>query len=120
MWRLAVLFPNWEHVTEAGMRVIARSTIVKFCHQLPKGHQAAATSAMADWYATVSNATWSNFAELRTTFNSADYVSNGKVIFDIGGNKYRIVALIGFRTQRVFILFVGTHAEYDRIDVSKL
>lgn len=75
---------------------------------------------MADWYATVSNAAWSNFADVRATFNSADYVSGGKIVFDVGGNKYRVVALIGFRTQRVFILFVGTHAEYDRIDVVEL
>jgi mRNA interferase HigB len=102
------------------MRVIARSTLVKFCRQLPKGHRAAAEAAMADWYAAISNAAWSNFADVKATFNSADYVSNGKIIFDIGGNKYRIVALIGFRNQRVFILFVGTHADYDRIDVATL
>ena len=55
-----------------------------------------------------------------TAFNTAEYVSGGKIVFDVGGNKYRIVALIGFRTQRIFILFVGTHANYDRIDVAKL
>ncbi len=75
---------------------------------------------MAEWYATVSNAAWANFADVKATFNSADYVSGGKIVFDVGGNKYRVVALIGFRTQRVFILFVGTHAEYDRIDVVEL
>lgn len=75
---------------------------------------------MVDWYTTTSAAAWSNFADVRKTFNAADYVADGKVVFDVGGNKYRIVALIGFRTGRVFILFVGTHAEYDAIDVRKL
>ena len=69
---------------------------------------------------TTSNAAWNNFAEVTASFNSADYVANGKVVFDVGGNKYRIVALIGFRTRRVFILFVGTHAEYNDLDVAKL
>ena len=61
-----------------------------------------------------------HFAELKATFNSADYVGNGKVVFDVGGNKYRIVGLVGFKTGRIFILFVGTHAEYDAVDVEAL
>ena len=75
---------------------------------------------MADWYTTTSDAEWNNFSELKATFNSADYVTNGKIVFDVGDNKYRIVGFIGFRTKRVFILIVGTHAEYDAIDVAKL
>lgn len=73
---------------------------------------------MTEWYTTASDAQWKDFAELKKTFNSADYVANGKVVFDIGGNKYRLVGLIGYRTQRIFVLFVGTYAEYDRIDVA--
>ena len=75
---------------------------------------------MIEWFTTVSDADWSSFADVRATFNSADYVRDGKVVFDVGGNKFRIVALIGFRTKRLFILFVGTHAQYDRIKVSEL
>ncbi|AVA20203.1 toxin-antitoxin system toxin HigB-like protein [Rhizobium sp. NXC24] len=102
------------------MRVIAKSALIKFCARLPKGQQATAEAAMADWHTTTSDADWNNFSELKATFNSADYVTNGKIVFDVGGNKYRIVGLVGFRTKRVFILFVGTHAEYDAIDVAKL
>jgi mRNA interferase HigB len=102
------------------MRVIARSTLVKFCDALPKSRQAPARAAMADWYTTVSDADWTRFSDVKATFNSADYIADGKIVFDVGGNKYRIVALIGFRTRRVFILFVGSHAEYDAIDVAKL
>ena len=75
---------------------------------------------MNAWYATTSDALWSNYADLKATFNSADYVKDGKIVFDVGGNKYRIVALVGFRTKRVFVLFVGTHAEYDAIDVETI
>jgi mRNA interferase HigB len=102
------------------MRVVAKSTLVKFCRGLPMAQRDVAEAAMAEWYATISNASWRTFADVRATFNSADYVSGSKIVFDVGGNKYRIVALIGFRTQRVFVLFVGTHADYDRIDVAKL
>lgn len=73
-----------------------------------------------EWYTTASDASWNDFADLKRTFNSSDYVANGKVVFDIGGNKYRLVGLVGFRTKRIFVLFVGTHAEYDRVNVADL
>lgn len=75
---------------------------------------------MVEWHTTVSDADWSSFAEVRATFNTADYVKDGKVVFDVGGDKYRIVGLIGFKSKRVFILFVGTHADNDKIDVGRL
>ncbi|WP_234893802.1 type II toxin-antitoxin system HigB family toxin [Sinorhizobium meliloti] len=73
-----------------------------------------------EWYTTASKASWSNFCELKKTFNSADIVAGNKVIFDVGGNKYRIVGLVAFRSKRIFVLFVGTHAQYDVIDVKDL
>lgn len=103
------------------MNVIAKSALVNFWNGMPKGApRDAAEAAMMEWYATASKASWSNFGELKKTFNSADFVVGDKVIFDVGGNKYRIVGLVAFRTKRIFVLFVGTHAEYDAIDVTKL
>lgn len=102
------------------MHVIAKSTLVKFWEGLPKGKAVAARTALIEWHTVAADADWSNFSELKATFNSADYVRDGKVVFDVGGNKYRIVGLVGFKSKRIFILFVGTHAEYDRLDVAKL
>lgn len=102
------------------MRVIARSAWIEFCKGLPKGSRAAAHSALQEWHTAVEAARWDNFADVKATFNSADYVTGGKIVFDVGGNKFRVVALVGFRTKRVFILFVGTHKDYDKIDVAKL
>lgn len=62
---------------------------------------------------------WTSFADLRATFNSADQVG-GKVVFNIGGNNYRLVGLVAYRTQRAFVIWIGTHAEYDRINVANL
>lgn len=65
------------------------------------------------WYKFVTKSDFANFASLRKTFNSVDAV--GKYfVFDIGGNKYRIVAAIHFNTQKLFIRHVFTHAEYDK------
>ncbi|KQW31359.1 hypothetical protein ASE36_03630 [Rhizobium sp. Root274] len=102
------------------MRVIARSALLEFCERLPTGVRVSARAAMLEWHTRVEAARWHTFADVRATFNSADYVTDGKIVFDVGGNKFRIVALVGFRTGRVFILFVGTHKEYDGIDVAKL
>lgn len=102
------------------MHVIAKSTLLRFCRSLPAKERASAKTAMMAWHTATERASWANFADVKLTFNTADWAGNGKVIFDVGGNKYRIVCLIGFRSQTVFVLFVGTHKQYDAIDVTKL
>ncbi len=103
------------------MNVIAKSALVEFWSRQPSGlPQKMARAAMMEWYTTASDARWDHFDDLKRTFNSADYVADGKVVFDVGGNKYRIVGLVAYRTKRIFVLFVGTHGEYDRIDVRAL
>lgn len=76
-----------------------------------------AKAPMIAWYKEVSSARWSNLHELKSQFASADYVGDDRVVFDIGGNKYRIVARVAYAPwYRVMIKFVGSHAEYNRID----
>lgn len=65
------------------------------------------------WYKTMAKGEWNTFVELRETFPSADLVGTCTV-FNVGGNKYRVVAFINYRTQRCFILHVLTHTEYDK------
>lgn len=103
------------------MHIIAKSALVKFWEAQPQGKpQISAKAAMVEWHTTATDAQWNNFADVKATFNTADYVGDGKIVFDVGGNKYRIVGLVGFRTKRIFVLFVGTHAEYDKVDVATL
>ncbi|WP_337187024.1 type II toxin-antitoxin system HigB family toxin [Phenylobacterium sp.] len=102
------------------MRIIARRTLIEFCNSRPAQERASALVAMAAWHAAIESAEWASFADVKKTFNTADWVGNAKVVFDVGGNKYRIVGLIGFRSGRLWVLFVGTHAQYDAIDVTKL
>ena len=71
---------------------------------------------MADWYTTVSDAEWGRFSDVKATFNSADYIADGKIVFDVGGNKYRVIMAIDYQRQLGFIRFVGTHAQYDQIN----
>jgi mRNA interferase HigB len=99
----------------ATVNVIARRTLVAFWTR-----RSEAKSAVSSWYAVVRKASWGSFADVKATFNSADAVGGGKVVFDIGGYNYRLVGLVGYRSKRVYILWVGTHAEYDKIDVAEL
>lgn len=70
------------------------------------------------WYHAVSKATWSGPADVKADFGAnVDFVADNRIVFDIAGNKYRLVAHVSYTFKRVLIKFVGTHAEYDKINV---
>ncbi len=92
------------------MRVISFAAIRDFI-----AVHADAEQPLKDWYKAVSKAYWRNFADIKQTFNTVDYVGNDRYVFDIKGNNYRIVAIVLFINQKVYIRFVGTHEEYERI-----
>lgn len=75
-----------------------------------------AKTAIQEWVDIVKRSEWTCFADVRRTFNSADAVGNQRYVFNIKGNCYRIVAVIKFTIKFVYIRFIGTHSEYDRID----
>ena len=92
------------------MHVITRSRLVEFWDK----HSTAKNSLLL-WYNLTVGANWQNFVELRELFPSADLVGNFTV-FNIGGNKYRLIVFIDYTYQKVFIRHVLTHAEYDKDD----
>ncbi|WP_018629564.1 type II toxin-antitoxin system HigB family toxin [Niabella aurantiaca] len=77
-------------------------------------------NAIEKWYSDTKAADWKNFSEVKTTFNTADSVGNDRYVFDIKGNQYRLVALIIFKVRTVFILFIGTHKQYDKIKANEI
>lgn len=72
--------------------------------------------ALMDWYEKVLKATWNNLSDIKKDFNSVDYVGNNRYVFNIKGNNYRLVVIIIFKSNKVYIRFIGTHKEYDKID----
>ncbi len=76
--------------------------------------------ALNNWYRISQKADWSHFHELKDFFNSVDAIGNDLYVINIRGNKYRLIVRIIFRVRTIFIKFVGSHAEYDRIDISTL
>lgn len=98
------------------MRIISRSTLVEYYTRNPQ-----AKSALDEWYQKTARAEWHNFADIRNTFATVSQVGKQHYVFNIKGNDYRLVVVIQFTPQAVYIRFVGTHAEYDKInDIEKL
>ena len=79
-----------------------------------------AEKSLFSWFETASAADWSNFHDIKKTFNSVDAVGNDRYVFNVKGNKYRLVTLITFPTRTMYVLFLGTHNAYDKIDASKI
>ena len=97
------------------MVILSKSILKQFSEKRPE-----AETALSKWYDDTKAADWKNFPEVKKTFNTVDAVGNDRYVFDIKGNHYRLVALIIFKVRTVFILFVGTHKEYDRVKPAEL
>lgn len=97
------------------MRIIAKRSLVEFYQK----HTDAKT-ALEEWHKKTKNAKWTCFAEVKKTFRSADSEGNNRYVFNIKGNSFRLVVLILFSTGMVYIRFVGTHSENDRIKDIKI
>lgn len=94
------------------MQVIARRTLRRFWQRHPQ-----AEGPIRAWFTVVNKARWSGPSEIKRAFGTTvDFVGDNRVIFDLGGNKYRLVVHVSYMFGRVLGKFVGTHAEYDRIN----
>jgi mRNA interferase HigB len=92
------------------MHVIAKPALINFWTKHPD-----AQSSLQTWFRTMEKEVFTDFASLRVIFASADYV-DGLTVFNIGGNKYRLIVDIRYDRRKVYILHVLTHAEYNRND----
>jgi mRNA interferase HigB len=93
------------------MRVIARTTLVRFWRDHPE-----VRVPLERWYTIVSAAKWRSLDEVQKAVPKAKVLNSERVRFSIAGGDYRLVAAFDFRRQTVFVKFLGTHAEHDRID----
>ena len=93
------------------MRVIAWSTLVAFQKAHPE-----TKASLTRWYALTKAANWSSMDELKAAFSSAVILNAERARFEVAGGNYRLIAAYDFRRKIAFVKFIGTHAEYDRID----
>lgn len=92
------------------MRIIAKGTLREFWEQ-----NSDAETGLRFWYAKISKNDWNNPNEVITGFNGADTVGNGRIVFNICKNKYRLIVFFRYDIQIAYIRFIGTHKEYDAI-----
>ena len=97
------------------MRVIAKSSLIRFWDRYP-----AARLPLQTWHGDAVRALWKSPQDIRLRYASASFVGNNRVVFNIKGNNYRLIVKIHYNTGRLFIRFVGTHAEYNKIDAETI
>lgn len=96
------------------MRIIAKSTIKKFWEN-PAYRDSQAP--LESWYEEVSEANWSAPQEIKDQYRNASICGNNRVVFNIGGNKYRLVVEVQYQAEIAWVKFIGTHVQYDQINV---
>ena len=97
------------------MVIIAKSALIKFADKHPS-----TIVPLMEWNDIVTEADWANVNDVKNTFNSADYVGNERFVFNIKGNHYRLIVKISYDYQMIWIRFIGTHAEYDKINAKTI
>ena len=97
------------------MRVIAKKILREFWEKHNDSEQQLKT-----WYKEASKADWTSPSQIKAEYSKASILKNGRVIFNICGNKYRLVVDINYERKWVFIRFIGTHPDYDKIDANKI
>jgi mRNA interferase HigB len=95
------------------MHVISRKKLIDFYSQ-PERQDA--KGQLEAWYYEAKHAQWSSPADVKAQYRSASIIGNNRVIFNIAGNKYRLIVRINYDSKTVFVRFIGTHREYDKID----
>ena len=95
------------------MRVVKRSSLVQYgdSHADTKGHLLA-------WFDTVNRAQWDTPQDIKVEFATASFLEDNRVCFNIKGNDYRLIVQVQYQAKIVWIKFIGTHAEYDKIDAN--
>lgn len=95
------------------MRIISRKTLKEFWERHPDAEQ-----PLQAWYADLKASRWESPSDIKRVYRNASFLGNNRVVFNIKGNTYRVVVAIQYQFGIVYIRFVGTHEEYDRIDAA--
>ncbi len=97
------------------MRILAAKTLKDYYKKFPDAKQ-----QLLSWYEEVGATTWNSPNELKAQFANASIINTKRVVFNIHGNKYRLIVDVEFRLKIVFVVWFGTHSQYDKIDVKKV
>ena len=99
----------------SSMRILSRSTLRDFWES-----HANAEGALKTWYYEASHANWQSPVDVKSAYSNASIIANNRVVFNIKGNAYRLIVAIRYDIGIIFIRFIGTHAEYDKVDAETI
>jgi mRNA interferase HigB len=97
------------------MRIVAKRTLREFWERYPE-----AQGPLEAWYAEVSRSVWTTPQQIKAQFGSASILKGGRAVFNIGGNKFRLIVSLDYGRQACFVKFIGTHLQYDAIDAERV
>ena len=97
------------------MRIIALRALREFWSRRPD-----AEMPLRAWYALASRASWRNPADVKAAYRNASFLANNRVVFNVKGNDYRLIVAVHYNRGLMFVRFIGTHQEYDRIDATTI
>jgi mRNA interferase HigB len=95
------------------MNIVSKPTIINYVEKYP-----AASTALLAWHKAFSKFTFNNFNEIKEVYNNASIVANSRIIFNIKGNAFRLIISVDFRRKAAYVIWFGTHREYDKIDAA--
>ncbi len=96
-------------------RILAKSTLKEFWEKYPDSEQYLKT-----WYDTAMSADWQNPTDVKQTYSTANILKDSRIVFNIKGNSYRLIVKFNFEKQWIFIRFIGTHTEYDKVNANTI
>jgi len=97
------------------MHVISRRTLSDYWQKVPETEQ-----ALKAWFAETQKAQWESPSDIKEKYRSASFLKGNRVVFNICGNKHRLIVRINYGSKTVFIRFVGSHSEYDKIKAEEI
>ena len=109
------MIPKREQATVDDMRILSRSTLRNFWESRPDVEEALKT-----WYYEASHANWLSPTDIKAAHRNASVIANDRVVFNIKGNRYRLIVAVRYDIGIIFIRFIGTHTEYDRVDAETI
>lgn len=107
------MLPRWDHPILNEVRTVARRTLREFWEE-----HADAEQPLRAWYHDVRKADWRSPADVKRVYANASVVGENRIVFNIGGNRYRLVVAVNCQYRICYVRFVGTHQAYDRVDVA--
>lgn len=115
------LLPFWDHAIILYMRIVSRSTLRTYTERFSGSSQyAALLGALEAWIAEVSRTDWQSSADVKRSYRTASIISSDRVVFNIKGNDHRLVVSIDYPRRIVFIKWIGTHREYNGVNVREV